>query len=77
MTTTEDFIKGKRVRYVPRHVEGDVSSSQCQDGVVSSTNDKQVFVKYDNLETLMKTGDEPFTAQATDPNDLIPLPLFW
>jgi hypothetical protein len=34
-------------------------------------------VKYDNLDCKMVTGDEPYTAQATDPNDLIPLPLVW
>jgi len=71
MATTADFHKGERVRYVPYHARGDVDNQACQSGVVSSTNDKWVFVKYDNLDCRMVTGDEPYTAQATDPNDLI------
>ena len=67
----EDCIKGTRVRYVPRHANGNTKHPSCQNGVVSSKNDKLVFVKYDNLMCTMVTGDEPYTAQATDPNDLI------
>ena len=77
MSIPADFVKGKRVRYVPSYLEGDVHSPECVDGVVSSVNDTWVFVKYDNLDCVMKTGDEPYTAQATDPNDLVPMPLFW
>ena len=65
-----DFKKGQRVRYVPRHAHGDENHEDCQEGAVSSTNDRWVFVKYDNLDCRMITGDEPYTAQATDPNDL-------
>ena len=71
--TTEDFEKGQRVRYVPRHAHGDFGHPDCACGVVSSTNDRWVFVKYDNLDCKMVTGDEPYTAQATDPVDLIKL----
>ena len=67
----EDFSKGDHVRYVPRHADGDQNHKDCQNGVVSSTNEKWVFVKYDNLMCTMVTGDEPYTAQATDPNDLV------
>jgi len=67
----EDFSKGDKVRYVPRHASGDVNHEDCQNGVVSSTNDEWVFVKYDNLDCVMITGDEPYTAQATDPSDLV------
>jgi hypothetical protein len=66
-----DFSKGDLVRYVPRHANGDEDHKDCRDGVVSSTNDKWVFVKYDNLMCVMVTGDEPYTAAATDPNDLV------
>lgn len=66
-----DFHKGMRVRYIPTHAYGDKNHPACEDGVVSSTNDKNVFVKYDNLERTMVTGDEPYTAQATSPEDLI------
>ena len=70
MTPTSEFQKGQRVLYVPHHAGEDLAHPDCQKGVVSSTNDKWVFVKYDNLDCVMKTGDEPYTAQATDPNDL-------
>lgn len=59
----EDCKKGKRVMYVPQFAR--------ETGVVSSTNDMVAFVKYDNAEQEMVTGDEPYTAQATDPEDLM------
>ena len=71
MSTTADFSKGERVRYLPLHADGDIRHEDCQNGVVSSTNDRWVFVKYDNLDCVMVTGDEPYTAQATDPNQLV------
>lgn len=71
MKTTKDFTKGMQVTYVPSHAKGNAKHPDCQRGVVSSTNDKFVFVKYDNAMCIMTTGDEPYTAQATDPNDLI------
>lgn len=58
------FYKGLRVRYTPLH-------KQYEDGVVSSVTDRFVFVKYDNAWGKMVTGDEPFTSQATSPEDLI------
>jgi len=67
----EDCFKGDRVRYIPHHAKGDVNHKDCQTGVVSSKNDTWVFVKYDNLDCRMITGDEPYTAQATDPKDLV------
>ena len=63
--------KGMRVRYIPRHANGDRHHKDCQNGVISSKNDEVVFVKYDNLSGIMLTGDEPYTAQATNPDDLI------
>jgi CTP:molybdopterin cytidylyltransferase MocA len=67
----EDCKKGVRVRYVPVYAKGDASHPDCQNGVVSSTNKKLVFVKYDNDMCFMTTGDEPYVAQATRPEDLI------
>lgn len=69
--TLADFAKGDLVRYIPSHAEGNKDHPDCENGVVSSTNDKYVFVKYDNKMCIMTTGDEPYTAQATDPEDLI------
>jgi len=68
---TTDFQKGMRVRYVPAHAFADVEHKDCQNGVVSSTNARFVFVKYDNAMGIMVTGDEPYTAQATNPSDLV------
>ncbi len=68
---TDNFDKGNLVRYVPSHAGGDKNHDDCQDGVVSSINGEYVFVKYDNLMCTMITGDEPYTAQATSPDDLV------
>jgi hypothetical protein len=69
----KDFNKGDRVRYIPHHARGDQNHKDCKNGVVSSKNEKFVFVKYDNLMCVMTTGDEPYTAAATSPEDLIKL----
>lgn len=69
------FPKGTHVRYIPGIAEGDPEHPSCQDGVVSSTNDKYVFVKYHTKLIRFKTGDEPYTAQATKPEDLIILQI--
>ncbi len=68
---TSDFKKGYAVRYIPTHAEGEVGHRDCQNGIVKSTNDRFVFVLYDNAMCIMTTGDEPYTAQATNPRDLI------
>ena len=60
---TEDFEKGMRVAYFKR-------PKRPEYGVVSSVNEKFVFVKYDNAITQMITGDEDYTAAATRPEDL-------
>jgi len=65
-----DFNKGDRVIYIPNHANRDSKHPDCKKGCVSSKNDKYVFVKYDNLMSVMVTGDEPYTAQATRPEDL-------
>ena len=68
---TTDFVKGERVKYIPHHALGNRHHRDCQTGVVSSKNEYFVFVKYDNAMGVMITGDEPYTAQATDPSDLV------
>lgn len=68
-----DFRKGMRVMYVPDHAKGILTHKDCNVGVVSSKNDEWVFVKYDNLDCVMITGDEPYTAQATSPRNLVRL----
>lgn len=75
---TQLFTKGERVRYIPTHAQGDDDHPDVEDGVVSSTNEYWVFVKYDNLDYgKMTTGDEPYTAKATDPHDLVKIPKGW
>lgn len=65
------FKRGDRVRYIPTHAENDPKHKDCESGVVSSVNSKFVFVKYDNLMCIMTIGDEPYTAQAADFEDLV------
>lgn len=54
------FSEGDCVRYIPMHAHGDPEHEDCENGVVTSTNDKFVFVRY---------GDK-VSSQATDPRDL-------
>jgi hypothetical protein len=54
------FPAGARVRYIPLHAQGNPYHPDCEDGEVSSCNDKFVFVRFGN-----KT-----TAQSCDPEDL-------
>lgn len=67
--TTDAFKKGDRVRYI-----GAFNAEPIK-GVVSSTNEKYVFVKFDNAEHgMMTTGDEDFTAQSVKPQELQIIP---
>jgi hypothetical protein len=68
---TGNFKTGDHVTYVPSHAQGNLTHADCQQGVVSSVNDEWVFVKYNNLMCIMTTGDEPYTANATSPYDLV------
>lgn len=67
----DNFKKGMKVIYVPNHALGDINHVDNQFGVVSSINNKFIFVKYDCLACTMITGDEPYTAQATCVENLI------
>lgn len=40
------FKEGDRVRYVPGIAHGDVGHADCEDGIVTSTNDVTVFVRF-------------------------------
>lgn len=67
------FKKGVRVLYIPTYAYGDINHKDCESGVVSSVNDKFVFVKFDCIWGNFKntTGDEDITAQSCNPEDLI------
>lgn len=64
----DSFIRGMRVRYVPGHAKGDINHKDCEDGTVSSTNDKNVFVKFD--KQVQKLGWSGTTSQSCSPTDL-------
>ena len=57
---TSDFHPGDRVLYVPNHAQGDTTHPDCERGVVTSTNEVNVFVRY----------GAGIHAQATSPEDL-------
>ena len=63
--TVKDFVPGERVRYVPNHAHGDLGHKDVENGIVSSTNDFYVFVKY------VRHGVLQETAAATKPEDLV------
>jgi len=66
--STQGFKKDDQVRYIPRHAEGDASHPDCENGIVTSTNEVNVFVKYYH-----SAGGLRLHAQATSPEDLINL----
>ena len=66
-----DFKHGDLVKYIPNHANGDVQHPDCKTGVVSSVNDNWVFVKYDCLACTIVTGNEPYTVQATERENLV------
>lgn len=53
---------GMNVRYVPAHANGDLAHPDCENGVVTSTNHRFVFVRFNprNLNGI-----------ACDPDDLV------
>jgi hypothetical protein len=63
--TINDFKPGDKVRYIPNHAHGKINHPDCEDGIVSSINEVNVFVRYYDYSGL-KT-----TAQATDPDNLV------
>lgn len=67
-SSTESFRVGERVVYIPGHAEGDISHPDCECGKVSSTNEKFVFVRFD--QHVKKFGWDGATSQACDPSDL-------
>lgn len=60
-----DFSTGDRVLYVPGHANGNTKHKDCQEGVVSSNNGINVFVRY------IRNGVLQSTSQPTDPYDLL------
>lgn len=67
----EDCKKGQRVMYVPEHAHSDPEHFDCECGVISSIGSRSVYVKYDKADRIIVTGEEPCTAESTDPDDLV------
>ena len=61
-----DFKEGDLVLYIPLHAKGDHMHVDCERGMVSSTNESWVFVRYwtPGLEKWSELG------KATDPAQL-------
>lgn len=60
--SVRDFVNGDPVRYVPGHAHGDIRHRDCENGVVTSSNDRFVFVCF---------GRPGTTSQACDPRHLV------
>lgn len=67
MKTTADFVIGDKVRYVPHHAGGDIAHPDCENGIVSSANDVNIFVRYYDK----RGGGLKIHAQATSPDNLV------
>ncbi len=67
-----EFTHGMRVLYVPNHACGSQSHPDCEEGTVSSANDKYVFVRFD--KQVKKFGWHGTTSQACDTDNLRLIP---
>lgn len=77
---TAQVIKGQRVKYIPDHAHGNPDDPACKLGCIKSWATQMrdddylaCFVLYDNLDTKMITGDEPYTAKRTRLENLTPI----
>lgn len=57
-----------RVAYIPNHADGDINHPDVEWGYVSSSNDVNIFVKFD--KQLDKFGWEGTTSQSCTPSTL-------
>lgn len=64
-----NFEPGDDVTYMPSQAHGDRYHPDCEQGRVSSVNDKYVFVKFN--AKVARLGWEGTTAEACDPNTLV------
>lgn len=62
------FQPGVRVRYIPGHAHNDANHPDCEDGTVSSVNEKYVFVRFD--QAVSRFGWDGATSQSCNPLDL-------
>lgn len=57
--------KGLEVKYIPTHAWGDEDHPHCETGIISSWNDKYIFVRY------FRNGMSQHTPESTQPEDLV------
>ena len=60
---------GVRVAYIPGHAFGDMAHPDVEYGIVSSSNDKNVFVKFDRIVSRLSLDGT--TSQSCCPEDLV------
>jgi len=56
----DQFMRGDLVLYIPKYANGNGQHPDCERGIVTSTDDKYVLVRYRGMAA----------SQATDPCDL-------
>lgn len=67
----EEFKEKDYVAYVPLHAHRDLKHPDVERGLVSSQNEKMVFVKF--FPAVERNGWHGTTAQPCDPDDLVVL----
>ncbi len=65
-STVHSFDIGDEVRFVPMHAEGNMQHPDCENGRVTSKNERYVFVSFNN-----------FGPQACSPSQLVRMRWGW
>lgn len=63
-----ESLIGCNVLYIPTHANGSCKHPDCENGIITSYNDKNVFVRY--IRYIRNSILQP-TPQSTCPEDLI------
>lgn len=59
-----EFAEKDPVIYIPNHAQGNINHEDCESGIVSSMNEKYVFVKFYRNKFINITVDEALTLTA-------------
>lgn len=62
----EDAEPGMKVRYIPRRAGKNIYHPSCEDGIINSVGEVNIFVRYYTKSGILNTS-----AQSTSPEDLI------
>lgn len=74
-SSPDNFKSGERVLYAPTHAKGDLSHPDCEQGTVSSTSARFVFVRFDRPVSGVGCFEvEGQTPKACFPIDLVHIP---